>query len=237
MEDDGYAGTQGPLDCKKYSQYCDDDGKPLSSEELLKMQKRKDPKKTEPPKPWEWSHNFNIGFHIGGASGGSMPEYYGETENSANVPYFPGGNQNPNVCVGRAGALGCFISLMTSIIPAQYGPANTDDNFFVSFNVHYNEATGVNVSDMYWSNHYGGAAVFPQLTIGDKVVPVMQGYMPTDGQYRPVSGSGGWYNGNERIEIEMPILTLVNTPNGTGGVWNNLPIAVPSLSEVKNLFP
>jgi len=40
MEDDGYAGTQGPLDCKKYSQYCDDDGEPKSPDDLAKMRKR-----------------------------------------------------------------------------------------------------------------------------------------------------------------------------------------------------
>jgi RHS repeat-associated protein len=227
--DDDLDSNKGSLDCRKYSQYCNN-GKIKSSAELRAMRV---PKKPEPPKPWELNKNFSFGYHIGGASNAPMPDYYGETENSANIPYFPGGNQNPNVCVGGAGGIGCLISLGASLIPYNYGPTNTDSNFFVSFNVNYNESVGITMSNLYWANQYSGQAVLGQVTINDKVLLQETSYMPTYGTYRPVLGSGGVYNSNNQISIEMAILTVINTPNGAGGVWQYPPpIVLPSLPEL-----
>jgi len=56
MEDDGYVGSQGPLDCKKYSQYCNDDGQPKSPEELAKMRKLK---RSKPPVFYSFDGGWN----------------------------------------------------------------------------------------------------------------------------------------------------------------------------------
>jgi hypothetical protein len=235
MVDDGYVGNHNRLDCQKYSQYCNN-GRPKSSAELLAMRR---PRQPEPPKPWELSKNFNFGYHIGGTSDAPMPDYYGETQNGANVPYISdiiSSNRDPNVCVGP-GALACLISFGVSLIPYNYGPVNTDANFFVSFNVNYNESVGITMSDLYWANQYGGPAVLGQVMINDTVLLRGTSYMPTDGAYRPIPGSGGIYNGNIPISIEMKILTVKNFPNGLGGVWQNPPpIVLPSLPELMNLL-
>lgn len=44
-EESGYEGNQRPLDCKKYGQYCNENGKPKSSNELAEMRNRNESNK------------------------------------------------------------------------------------------------------------------------------------------------------------------------------------------------
>lgn len=163
------------------------------------------PPPPEPEKLLRTSASLNFGLHLGPEGNAPMPEYNGETQNSANVPYISDiipSNQDPNVCAGgSAGAISCFIALGNSValnfIPS--GPTNTDPNFFVSFIVSRNGSGGVTWSDLHWANQYSGQAVIKYVAINDEVLKQRSAYIPSDGSYYPVEGSGGTSNGNRCI--------------------------------------
>ena len=184
---------------------------------------------------WDVTINIHQEYHIGGAGEGIMPLYYGETENSANVPYFTGGNQPPYLCTGR-NAIACLISLGAGLIPYHYGPANNDANFSVALNVNYNESVGVTMSDIYWANRYSGQAVLGTVSINDMDLRQPISYMPSDGSYRPIENSGGIITGNDSIVIKLVVTTVTNSPNGPSGWPQSITIPIPSLPEVMDFL-
>ena len=49
------------------------------------------------------------------------------------------------------------------------------------------------MSDVQWSDRYSGQAVFSDLTVNNRSFEIKEGsYMPHDGSYRPVPGSGDY---------------------------------------------
>jgi len=186
--------------------------------------------------PWEYDANINVNVHLGQTGGDYIPEYYGDYEYNTNVPYIPGISPSslaPNLCTGPAAGLACLMSLATSF--AQPGPVNTVPNFSVAFHVNYNESVGITMSDIHYANR-AGQAVLSRIKINDQVLYTGNSYISTDGTYRPIPGSGGVHNGNNRLSIDIAIFTTINTPNGAGGLPGSFSITLPSLVELKNFI-
>jgi hypothetical protein len=151
-----------------------------------------------------------------GAGPGPVQDYYGDYENNMNIPVFPGGNMQPYTCNNPAARATCLAGLVVSILPPK-GTANTASNFFLSFTLTYGE-NGVAMSDLQWSNRYDGQAVFSDVLVNNRLFRIKEGsYMPQDGVYRPIPGSGA-FSRNGNIQIQASIYTLIQTPNGQG-VW------------------
>jgi hypothetical protein len=72
------------------------------------------------------------------------------------------------------------------------------------------------MSDIQWANRYGGQAVFNELLVNNRSFSIEEGsYMPSDGVYRPVPGSGA-YSAVDELRIQASIYTLISTPSGSG---------------------
>jgi hypothetical protein len=171
------------------------------------------------------STQVTLGLSLGSPS--NVPDYYGDYQYNTNVPYFPGGNVEPNPCVGPAAAM-CLVSLFVSLIPPAENSENPANNFFLTFNMAYDEGMGVTVSNFQWSNSYNGPVVFNNIRINDLVVPVQEGsYLPHDGVYHSVDYEGG--SSTRGIIIEAKIFTVINTPNGAGQWPYPLSYTVPPL--------
>jgi RHS repeat-associated protein len=214
----------------------DAEGNDFCYENDRKTKIRKDPVKTkeEPDKPWEYTVDVDLEMHIGPAQDANVPDYYGESENSDNVPYIPGiSNPRPsNVCVGKAAIL-CLFSLGTSIA-SPYGPVNTNPNFFLNFSISYVEATNsINMSTVQVTKAYPGNATLAML-VNNRVISVGDVYMPQSGHF-PIEMSQGQYDGGNRLTIEVMVRTLQNTPNGPGLIPHPMKFMLPSLSEAKNI--
>jgi hypothetical protein len=193
------------------------------------------PKEKTPVKPWEYTVDVDLEMHIGPAQDANVPDYYGESENSDNVPYIPGisNPRPPNVCVGKAAIL-CLFSLGTSIaIP--YGPANTNPNFYLSFSVSYVEAMdSINMSTIQMSNFYNGNATLA-IAVNNRVITLGDAYIQQGG-YIPIERSQGQYPGNSGLTVEVMVRTLQNTPNGSSLIPHPMePFVLPSLSEAKSI--
>jgi hypothetical protein len=187
--------------------------------------RNKDKDKDE-KKPLQLSTTINIGLQLGSPQ--DVQDYYGDYENNTNVPYFPGGNMQPNVCAGGSAAYGaCLLNLFVSLVRPAAGPANPNNNFSLSFNLTYTEGQGSTISNIQWTNSYGGDAVFSFLNINGTVRhPGNGSYMPHDGQYQAIDGV---YSSNNGIRVSGMVNTVINTPNGRGAWPYPLSYTVPAL--------
>ena len=171
------------------------------------------------------STQVTLGLPLGSTS--NVPDYYGDYQYNTNVPYFPGGNVEPNPCFGP-GAPICLVSFFVSLIPPAENPGNPANNFFLTFNMAYDEGIGVTVSNFQWSNSYNGPVVFNNIRINNLTVPVKEGsYLPHDGLYHSIDYGGG--SSTTGIIIEAKIFTVINTPNGAGQWPYPLSYTVPPL--------
>ena len=159
---------------------------------------------------------ITLGLSLGSTQ--NVPNYYGDYEFNTNVPYFPGGNTQPNPCIGSGPARAlCVLNLLTSIIPLARGPVNPSNNFFLTFTLTY-DGNGIGMSDIQWANRYGGTARFSQLRVNNRSIPVPAGgnYLVNDGSYYPIEGSGAYTPNGEQLTVRAAIFTTVNTPLGLG---------------------
>jgi hypothetical protein len=202
----------------EFAKYCNN-GKPKSKAELMAMRDEGKPCKnchiqpgaTIGGSPWTTSVPVTLSLSLG--STGSVPDYYGDYPNDTNVPSFPGGNTQPNQCLGGPAAVLCLASIFESLVPRANIP-NTTSNFFVHFNVNYAENGPASVSDIEWMSQYPGKAVFKFLKINDNYVHRGNTYMlPANSNLI----SGIYYSDNNGIQITGIVETLINTPNGRGG--------------------
>jgi hypothetical protein len=196
------------------------------------------PSNSNDNEPWEIDGTVTIDLHIGPTQNAYVPEYYGDYEDNHNIPYIPGISpryMSANPCIGAGGkAAGvCFLSLFAAIA-TPIGPVNTNSNFFLTFNVNYNEQVGITMSEMQYSNLASQAMLRTVKINGNVIHDDTPYYMPTDGTYRPISGTGGVYNGNNRLSIDVAVYSVFSTPNGSGGVWHLGEVNLPSLPEIRN---
>jgi hypothetical protein len=83
------------------------------------------------------------------------------------------------------------------------------------------------MSDVQWSNRYDERAVFSDLQVNNRSFRIKEGsYMPSDGVYRPIPGSGR-YSANNELYIQASIYAVINTPNGPGKLPYKLTYTYP----------
>jgi len=217
----------------EFAKYCNK-GKPKTKAELIAMR----PKEPKPVENWEFDFDVVSGLQIGPDQDISNPDFYGDYEDNHNVPYIPGVSpmQGPNPCAGGSVAAAmCLINFATSF-PWSTNQTSPNDNFFLAYHVNYSNHTGLTVSDMKYKNLYGGQAALAYIMVNNHLERQGTSYMPIDGQYRPVSTSGGIYHSDGSISIDIKTLYLVNTSNGLGAIPQTANFVIPSFDDFKSFM-
>jgi hypothetical protein len=190
-----------------------------------------------------WGPHFTVTRSVHAGGDVYLPEYNGDYPDDTNVPYIPGvspgikGPLPPNPCIGPAAGAACLISLFTSLVPMNT-PVNTDPNFSITFDADYQEAVGIptiTLSEMQYTNR-GEMVILNRVTINDNDVFADNSYMPTDGTYYPIPESGGNYNSNNPLSVNVALFIVIPTSNGTIGIPKNINITLPSLPELQEPF-
>jgi RHS repeat-associated protein len=192
-------------------------------------------KKDGDDEEWEYRLDVDLDLHIGPISGAHVPDYHGGSDRDDLVPYIPGvSTGQPNYCAGGGIAgIACLVSVFTSF-GLVYGPTDQEPNFFLSFTLHYREATNsLAMSTVQMSNRYQGNALFASMTVNNKVIHQgADSYMPRGGYY-PLDNSSGVYYGSDRLEINIVIFTMQQLSNGPSAIPHTTNVLLPSLPEMK----
>jgi RHS repeat-associated protein len=124
-------------------------------------------------------------------------------------------------------------------LPYSSGPVNTDDNFFIAFDVYYNEFTGSTMSDIQTANHYDGPLVVHAISVNDADLYGPNQNLFTgnnNGSYMPVSNTGGSFRGDQSINVRVELYTIFKGGHGKGAIPAFINLHIPSLVEVKHLI-
>jgi len=117
-------------------------------------------------------------------------------------------------------------------MPWSSGPIDYDDNFYIFFDVEYTDS-GISMSDIYTLNQYNGTAKIETIEINNYEVYTGNVYLPSpDGLLHSIPGTGGNYDGNTSIIIDVTVSYIVDIGHGPDLVPVPFDlITLPSLPE------
>jgi RHS repeat-associated protein len=180
----------------------------------------------QPPQPWRYSKDITVGFHIGPTAYTYNPDY-----NSDNL-------NDPIVCDPR-GAWACIAHLLswTQRFPVT-GPSNIDKNFWVNFNVAYDEYMGITISDMTIINYYKNEAILSRVGIesGENSLYLQstEFTMPHGfGSDFSLPNPPKPFDGNNPLTIKFEVGYDINVGNGPFTIYPDYRIMLPSLPALK----
>ena len=176
---------------------------------------------TTKDEPWEYSAEINMGIHLGPPSDANIPDYYSDNLN------------DPAICSAAPAA--CVPDLLLRF-PFSYGPEKTENNFFVAFTVNWSDANGIKMSDIQYTNLYGGLVKVDSIKVNHEVFAGSNGYLPINGLSTSISGTGGSFNGSYPMPVRVDGRTWIKTPNGLSALPFNLNIVLPTVAEFKHVL-
>jgi hypothetical protein len=162
--------------------------------------------KTTSSQPWTYSHNVEMGLQLGPVEEFFAPDYNSDDYNG---------------------------------LPHSWGITHTDNNFHLTFQTTYNETSGMHISEMQYSNQYDGLARIISITVNQEMIYSDDAYLPSPGNgvYTPIEGkTGGNYNGNDPVTIELTVSYLTNTGNGDYLQPVSAKMVLPSLQNLKDFI-
>jgi len=118
--------------------------------------------------------------------------------------------------------------------PHSWGPYDDSDNFFITFNIYYNQSSGIHMSDISWSNLYDGLVILDSVDINSQTERIDSPYLLADGVWNPISGTGGDWDSETSISINVNLGWIGNAGNGPFPIFATISVNVPSLNQVIN---